>query len=575
MRYNFITPVIQCWDRTVEKYGTGKFYFTFLTGLIIVGFAELLYPGIPAGHDLGFHLSRIAGDAKGFQHGFIPPWINFDAINQMGYGAGLFYSDIYLFLPALLVALGLPIILAYKLFLLTWGLLTGWSMYYAAYKISGRNGFAGFAAALLYVWSSYFATDVFNRAAIGEVMAFLFIPWILLGLYNIIYEKPYHFLPLTLGFAGLFYAHSISFVLMSLATLLLIGLNFIRFFKDIRRVGYLIFAGILSAGIAAFGIVPMFEQLGHLKFNLTGQTMASPIADFMVPVTRLFLELPYMKLENWIPPGIGMIFVIVAVQRLRLARRGSDACQVYADHMLIAAGVSLLCATNFLPWEGMMRVLASIQFPWRFYLLATAFGALGGGLILERLTRNRSEKQRFWSYILICGCGFAWFFNIAYVYAAKTHEKQMFQTFDRDMVQLYSASGQHYLPQGVKLATLRESKPAVTPLGNFAAGSVTFTPGEYGKYLLDIRDLKTAGSLTLPITPYWGYSARSGATPIEIRLTQGNFEVVIPQAFSGQMIEISYINTRAQKISFAISLICVILTLVITFKRYQFNMRKI
>jgi len=575
MRYNFITPVIQCWDRTVEKYGSGKFYFTFLTGLIMVGFAELLYPGIPAGHDIGFHLSRIAGAAAGFQNGCLPPWINFDAIDQMGYGSGLFYSDIFLYPPALLVILGLPIISAYKLFLLTWGLLTGWSMFYAAYKISGRNGFAGFAGGLLYVWSSYFATDIFNRAAIGEVMAFLFVPWIILGLYNIIYEKPYHFLPLSLGFAGLFYAHSITFVLMSLATLLLIALNFIRFFKDIRRIGCLILSGMLAAGIAAFGYVPMFEQLKHLKFNLTGQTMASPIADFMVPVTRLFLELPYMRLENWIPPGIGIIFVIVAVQRLRLTRRGSDAGQVYADHMLIAAIIALLCATSFLPWEGMMRVLASIQFPWRFYLLATAFGALAGGLILERLTRNRCEKQRFWSYILICGCGFAWFFNVGYVYAAKIHEKQMFKTFDRDMVQTYSASGQHYLPQGVKLSALRAGKPKVAATGGLQAEEIIFSAGNYGKYLLQIRNVKTPGSVIVPLIPYWGYVAFAGTTPVALKLNGGNFEVVIPEELSGKTIEIYYANTRAQQIAFAISLICVILTLLLTFRRYYFNKRKI
>jgi hypothetical protein len=46
------------------------------------------------------------------------------------------------------------VVAAYKIFLFVWGILTAFSMYHVAKTISGKP-FAGFAAALLYCWSSY------------------------------------------------------------------------------------------------------------------------------------------------------------------------------------------------------------------------------------------------------------------------------------------------------------------------------------------------------------------------------------------------------------------------------------
>ena len=201
---------------------------------------------------------------------------------------------------------------------MTWGLLTAFSMYWVAKRISGDE-FAGFAAGLLYCWSSYYACDVIIRAAVGEVMAFLFVPWCIYGLWNVLYgeDRDRSCLPLALGYAGLFYAHNITFVLMSIIGGLVIAFNAPALLRDLRRVGTLAAAGILALALAAFGWAPLLEQIAGLKFNLTKATLHSPIADRMVPFPRLFLELPYMKMEYWIPPGIGIIFVIVFLHRDR------------------------------------------------------------------------------------------------------------------------------------------------------------------------------------------------------------------------------------------------------------------
>ncbi len=559
MKTDLIAPFEKLWEAIRVRTSPVKFYFTLLTALLLGGFGVLLLPGIPAGHDIGFHLCRIAGVSEAFRNGIFPPWINYDAIHQMGYGTGLFYSNLPIYLPAALTACGLPLIWSYKLLLLGSGLAAAWSMFFAAWKIGRGSAFAAFAAALLYTWSSYFATDVFNRAALGEVTAFIFVPWVLLGIYNAVYGKASGFMPLAFGFAGLFYAHSITFVLMSIGTALFFAFTFARLLRDWRRIFWIALAGALAAGLAAFAFLPMFEQLAHLKFNLTGQTMESPVHLSAVPLTRLFLELPYMKLEHWIPPGIGIIFLVVSFQRFRTGAPSNDE-ERFGDAAMIAGFAFLLSATNFLPWEGMMRSLSSIQFPWRCYLPATAFLALSGGLLAGKIVDKGIGGRFRWSWILIFGCAFPWGFNTAYTYAAKFHEKQIWKSIDSAMIQRYSASGQHYLPQGVRLAELPAAPPPAAR-GGLRVESIELKRPAYGVLIADLDGVRGSGKLELPLLPYYGYRAESAEDGLNFALDFSNrkLSVVIPSDYDGDDIKISYRNTAMQKLALAVSTLCLLL----------------
>lgn len=556
MKSDFLHPVTTFWDSLNARFQPNRLYPFLLTVLVLAGFLPLCYPGIPHGHDFGFHLTRILALAEGMKAGQFPVWINFHALDGLGYAPPLFYSDLYLYPTAFLVRLGVPIVTAYKLFLLTWGLLCAWCMYFCILRI-GKSAFGAFCGALLYVWSSYFAVDMFNRTALAETMAFLFLPLVILGLYELIFGNPLRFLPFSFGFAGLFYAHNITFVLASLIAMLFFAFNVPRFLQDIRRIGFLILAGLVAAGLAFAGITPMLEQLFSLKFNLTGQTMVSPIAERAVPLTRLFLELPYMKLANWMPSGIGLIFVIVGLQRLRLtSRRTPPEC--FRDAALIAGAGCLLAATNFLPWEGMMSALASIQFPWRFYMPATAFLAVSGGLILAALCAELPERRRYWVWILLCGCGFAWSFNVAYVYAAKIHEKGMVRTFTVAHSNKFAVSGEHYFPQGFHKDDLL---PRAGKLG--VSGSAPevcrLVKAPYGELNVEVENLRGSVTLEIPRLPYIGYRAELTAdgkrAVLKPEFRNGRFHVTLPHGFAKGNLRIYYANTKWQKTGMTVSLL--------------------
>ena len=549
---NFLAPFERFVDRKLEQTPPARLYPILLGALILLGFLPLLFPGLPHGHDSLYHISRIVSLGENIRHGFFFPFLDFDALEGYGYGYGLFYSDLYLYPFGLLAAAGLPALFLYKLFLVIWGVLTAFSMYWVAKRISG-DAFAGFAAALLYCWSSYHACDMIIRAAIGEYMAFLFIPWCMYGLWTILYEDrdKYSCLPLALGYAGLFYCHNISFVLTCIVGGLLIVFKSPALLRDSRRLSALISSGLLALGLAAFGWIPLVQQLQGLKFNLNARTVHYPIADRMVPFLRLFLELPYMKMEYWIPPGIGIIFVIVYFQRFRIKSNWTPA-ERFRDVCMIIGFVSLLAASEFLPWQGMMSVIAAIQFPWRFYLLATAFGALGGGLLMGKLLADRPvATRRVWILILICGCGFPWWFLHCYHYAAKISEHAIIHTFTRENATRFIISGILFIPPGkVDADYIGLGGKAPVTSDNPEAATVVSYPA-WGKLEIDYSGFSPGDAFEIPRVYYIGYHVETEQGGV-IDLSEQEHFRFRPNASSGKVVVV-YRPTNLHKLSFVIS----------------------
>ena len=85
--------------------------------LLFINLGVLLIPEIPHAHDLTFQLSRISSIADAFKLREIPR-VYPNYFEGYGYANGLFYGDILLYIPALLVVLGMKIVTAYKWFLL-------------------------------------------------------------------------------------------------------------------------------------------------------------------------------------------------------------------------------------------------------------------------------------------------------------------------------------------------------------------------------------------------------------------------------------------------------------------------
>ncbi len=520
---------------------------------MVVGLLPLLMPGLPDGHDLYYHLSRLHAMDVNFRLGEFPSMINHEALAGYGYATGLFYPDLFLYPAVLLMKCGLGIIAAYKCVIAAGVFAVAFSAYACARKL-GATGFGAFATALLYTWSSYLATDLFVRQAFGEFCFFAFMPWIILGLYEIVMGDPRRFPYLSFGFAGLVCAHGLSLFMTTAICAVFVLFNAVRLLREPRRILYLALAPVPTVLVGVAFLVPMFEQFAHLHFIIEGEKNSEILLRSM-PFLKLVLEIPTSKAAVWIPSGIGTMLVVVALQRFRLQPSGRTPREIFRDMLLLAGLGCLLMATEMPSWKGAFKPLAVVQFPWRFFGPATAFLAFGGGLVLTALVGRDRARERYWVWMVVCGAAFAWFVNVGYFYAARISEHAIDRDFRSGRRQ--EASGSHYLIRdGRRDAAVRARGDVVTASG---AADIALSRPQADIVQLDFSRNTADNDVELPLVPYYGYAAQltlpdGTERPLKVGLGPNKLlSVRIPGEAARGVVRVRYRATSLQRLSQCVS----------------------
>jgi hypothetical protein len=552
-----MNPVDFLADRVAAARGRltpGRFYPLLLAALVLSGLAVFLVPGIPSGNDLYYHFTRLYTMCQDFRLGEIPAMVNHEALSNYGYATGLFYPDVFLYPCALLVLCGMGIVAAYKCFVAAWMLLTAFSAYFCARKLSATP-FGAFAVALLYSWSSYLATDLFIRAALGEVLVFAFMPWIVWGLYEILFGDPRRFWWFSFGFAGVVCSHGLSLVILAFLCGAIVAFNFLRLLREPRRLLYLALSPLPALLVGAAVLAPSAEQFAHFDFLIKGEKNAD-FLDHCMPALKLFLEIPTCELEIWHPAGVGTIFLILLILRGRLVSRRTP-LERYRDILLVAGVSCLALSTSMPPWKEVLQPLVVIQFPWRFFGPATAFLAFGGGLALSAHVGTDWKRERYWLLVAVAGAASMWFANVGYIYGATFHGWKVARDYKPGRPQ--EASGIHYLPLGSILdLEIRERGDVATP-----SQPLDCTVSRPRKNVLELSFSGNAADneVELPLLPYWGYRARLAASDGTERLLATGLgpnkflSVALPGSCSSGKVTVRYEATPVQRASQACSLL--------------------
>ncbi len=521
------------------------FYPVLLAAVCTAAMLVLLIPGLPIGHDLHFHLLRIDALAEAISHGNVPAKI-YPGIHDTGYANGIFYGDLFLYLPALLVWCHVPLLIAYKLFLAVIYFGSAFAMYHAARVIADSRR-AGFHAAVLYTMSSYAASILFIRAALGEVQCLPFLPLVLLGLYQALFGDPRRADALIWGTVGIVYAHNITLVLTGLICAAICFASSLRLLRRPQRLLALCRCGVWVMLLSLAFLAPLLEFLGKDRFLLSTTPGKDEIWERAVPVLALFLELPYSKLTHWIPAGMGTFFLVILFLRLRHRFPAGTAVR-WSNVCLIAGVAALLGSTLLLPWQGLFSLLKMIQFPWRLYLPALALLSCGGGLAIRLMAGANRRRQLNWLALTLAWCGFSYFFQLAYLYTAKFHEGNIYR--GEAIAEERSSAGRQYYPVGTDWETLAQwDQPQLS--GGSAVIETFQRDGR--KWRLTFSHNQNA-TFELPVIAYRGYAARlNDETPLAIGKSDAQRLTVRPEVDHGT-ITVYYAGTTVQHLSLAISL---------------------
>lgn len=522
-------------DKVIEK---RKNIILFLIVIAVISSITLfLIPNISRGHDLAFHLSRISAIKDNLKLGIIGGYIYPNYLGGYGYGNGLFYPDLFLYIPAFLSYLGLSVITSYKIFLLLISFCSVSTMYICVNGI-GKNKKSALISSFIYGFASYRLVDMFTRAALGETLAFVFAPLVIYGMYKIIYDDYKKFYILTIGMSGLILSHLISTYLIGIVLVILCLVNIKKLFKEKKRILYLIIAALSTLCLTAYFIFPMLEQMGSGKFIFNNLDETSKLLERSLPIWSIFIEFPYHVLRKlWIPTGLGIGFFVLIYCYLKEVKDNDK----FTNFCFITGIIFLIFSTNLFPWNLFQKVLSPIQFPWRFYFISVLLLSIGSGIMLSKKNINIEKKAKFLFIVFLI--------PVLTIGTLNFFEKNIKEVGE------YEISFGEYMPLNANKDYILERGDIITskyPLEH------TFTRNGL-KLEIEYHNNTNNNSLELPLLYYKGYKALNNEKE-ELNVYQtDNGLVGVDVDTSDGIIYVSYGGTKIQKLSKIISIMTMII----------------
>lgn len=512
---------------------------------------------VSQGGDLWYHLLRIENIKESLLDGQFPVRIGSLFYNGYGYASSLCYPELFLYIPAFFRVLGVSIANSLNLFLALTIIGSFCTSFWCAKKISKDKDMA-LISAMIYSMSQYHIANLLVRGSVGEAQAFVFFPFIVYGLYDLIhgeYEKPWIF---GLGFFGLMFSHTISLVIALCVTLALCLVYAKRVILNGRKfVKLLLTAGVvLLATCAYWG--PFLEQL--LSVEMKFGTPWTLVSETAVQWNQIFSVGNYDYTFNFDLTILLLCLVVITVPKT------DENKEVYrkAKWFLALGFVTLFVCTKWFPWKLVQPVLNNLQFPWRFYAIASLFFSIALGIFILLKTKKRFLTETFLAVFVIMVIGATGFYRshpLEYLELEQDYFKQTYTTFN--VVQ------GEWLPKAVP----EETKWYLDRQVVTDAGTVLPHTEEKGMALSFVRtgEEKTC---EVPFLWYKGYEAvlhteAGKVIPLSIyqkKSVEGQTEErggIIVVDFDGNTeagtVVVSYVGTMLQQVTLWVSLITILI----------------
>ena len=500
-------------------------------------------------HDIGYHLNRINEICKQLIMGNFPATIHTELVNGLGYANSLFYPELFLYIPAMLIYfLKIDLLTSYKFFIVIITFFTFLSMYYSSILIFKKKQIA-WLSALLYTFSLYRLTDIYVRGALGEILALVFFPLIISGLYEIIFGENKRWWVVVIGLFGLANSHILSFVMAIPIILILCLANIDKIFKDKNILKHLFIAAIVAiiTTIGFFG--PLIEQKCNDKFFVDEQTIDEP-SDLKERATSIDLALRnQLKMgdgingnytDETLSEGVGIILLMLPI--LILFKKGiSYKNNRFEIQILVIAFITYMISTKLFPWEK-IEFLTIIQFPFRLNIIPTTLLALVAADAFYNFMREKNDTTTLLTIVIL-------------LITASQLDGFDINSRNEPIEQLLTNNygfGE-YLPEGMKLDDLdeinnKENKIEFSRTGN----TITFY----------YESSSSNDQINIPLTYYKGYIAyienNDGKHDLTVSKNTENGHVLVlaDKSISGT-ITVKYKMTYVQKICYSISAISV------------------
>jgi hypothetical protein ELI_2322 len=258
---NILNGSRKVWKNLKSFFSNPFFLILIIVDLILVSFMYVGPGNLIKTHDGNYHLYRFATSISAFDDGQKFLQLDTDQLQGFGQAPNLFYGPMlsWLVLVVFKITSNLQISLMFLMLVAT--IATTFGAYYASKKIF-KSEKAGFFTALFFTLEPFHVGELLTRGSFSEYLAFVFIPFIILAIYQIIFESKTDFkriFMLAFSAFGIIMNHNLTAVLIAAMAALFVVFNIRKVFSKPKILFSLILAGILAVGFSAIFILPFLE----------------------------------------------------------------------------------------------------------------------------------------------------------------------------------------------------------------------------------------------------------------------------------------------------------------------------
>lgn len=312
--------------------------------------------------------------------------------NDYGYGSGIFYPQLSHIIPAgLTYILQGNIVLAVKIIHFLVYYISAIMMFKLVNRVF-KNKYVALISAIFYITAPYAIADTFTRDAMAESFIFMFMPMVILGLYELFEgNKKSFYIWFIIGYIGMINSH----LVMSLYFTMFVCIYLLIYRKKVFTAGTfksLAFSSVVILLLTLPFTVPLIEhKLIGEYYVFEGPTMASsgivrsatffPWEFLMQTSTRRYWSIKqYFNL-------LALALTIMTIRKRKEIFK-TDSEQKFYKMLWIFALLALIMMSAF-PWEIMPKFMLMIQFAWRLQSMLIFAVSILAGLALRNLIQRK------------------------------------------------------------------------------------------------------------------------------------------------------------------------------------------
>ena len=353
------------------------------------------------------HICRLMGTKQSIQEGQTFPVIMSQFCNGFGYSWNLFYSPLTAFGPLLFQWFGISFSSCLKWFMLVVTILTGIAMYHFVKEITPHHHLIAILASVFYILAPYRLTDMYIRYALAELVSFLFLPLIFLGLYRIFYHYKKKDYWLAIGTIGLILTHT----LIAFYTAIFCGIYVILHYQKIKKkklIKPIMVNVLLAILITSFFWIPLLEAKQATQYEVfkPGRMERTDVLiAYKLDISQLF----YTTTDSGMIYEIGFVILIGllltpwAIQKIRKSQKIKATWYKTYLFMLISSLVCLVMTLKLFPFEHLPAIFKMLQFSFRLLEFSSFFLAVVAAINFGILIYHFGKKEL---YILVGVCLF-------------------------------------------------------------------------------------------------------------------------------------------------------------------------